>query len=151
MGALVRPREDPMFFSPTDCGSQRLPCGTAATLTPRQKELIAATFALVAPIQNRAAALFYGRLFELDPSLRALFKGNMAEQGRKLMLMLAVAVGSLDRLEAIIPALQALGQRHASYGVTDGHYSTVAAALMWTRWEMPSPPKSKRRGPRATP
>jgi hemoglobin-like flavoprotein len=90
------------------------------------------SFAKVAPIAETAAALFYGRLFELDPQLRHLFRSDMRQQGRKLMQMLAVAVRGLGELEALVPAVQALGRRHAGYGVTSGHYATVAAALLWT-------------------
>ena len=76
--------------------------------------------------------MFYGKLFELDPSLKPLFKGDIAEQGRKLMSILNTAVNSLNDLPAIVPALQAMGRRHAGYGVQDAHYDTVAGALLWT-------------------
>jgi hemoglobin-like flavoprotein len=97
-----------------------------------QIELVQSSFARVEPIADTAAALFYTRLFELDPSLRLMFKGNMAEQGKKLMTTLKVVVNGLTRLEALVPAVQALGRRHARYGVTDEHYDTVAEALLWT-------------------
>lgn len=101
-------------------------------MTPAQTILVQKTFAQVAPIADTAAALFYGRLFEIDPALRPLFKGDMAEQGRKLMQMIGVAVNGLDRLDQIVPAVQQLGIRHAAYGVKEEHYSTVAVALLWT-------------------
>ena len=101
-------------------------------MTPRQIHLLQETFAQVEPISETAAALFYDRLFTLDPSLRRLFKGDMQDQGRKLMQMLAVAVRGLDNLDQLVPAVRALGARHAGYGVTPGHYSTVATALLWT-------------------
>jgi hemoglobin-like flavoprotein len=101
-------------------------------VTPEQKVLVQESFAQVVPIADIAAELFYGRLFEVDPSLRTLFHGDMREQGRKLMQMLAVAVRGLDRLEMIVPAVQALGRRHAAYGVTEAHFATVGAALLWT-------------------
>ncbi|WP_440940595.1 globin family protein [Immundisolibacter sp.] len=94
--------------------------------------LVQQTWKQVDPIRDQAAALFYGRLFELDPSLRPLFKGDMAEQGRKLMNMLATAAMGLDRLDSIVGEVQALGRRHVAYGVQDAHYDTVAAALLWT-------------------
>ena len=101
-------------------------------MTPEQKQLVRDSFAKVAPIAPTAAELFYGRLFELDPSLRPLFKGDMKEQGRKLMAMIATAVAGLDKLDTIVPAVRALGKRHAGYGVIDAQYDTVAAALLWT-------------------
>ena len=101
-------------------------------MTPEQVTLVRDSFAKVAPIAPTAASMFYDRLFVLDPALRPLFKGDMAEQGRKLMAMIGTAVANLDRLGDIVPAVQALGKRHAGYGVTPGHYDTVANALLWT-------------------
>jgi hemoglobin-like flavoprotein len=101
-------------------------------MTPDQKILVQDTFAKVAPQADAAAALFYGRLFEIDPTLKTLFKGDMAEQGQKLMTMLATAVKGLDRPDELLPAVKNLGVRHVGYGVKDEHYDTVAAALLWT-------------------
>lgn len=98
----------------------------------QQKELVRASFEAVAPGREEFAGKFYARLFEIAPDLRRLFKGDMAEQGRKLTAMLAVAVANLDRLETVVPAVRALGERHAGYGVKDGDYATVAEALLWT-------------------
>lgn len=101
-------------------------------MTPEQIALVQGTWAKVIPIKEAAAELFYGRLFELDPALRPLFKGDIKEQGRKLMAMINVAVASLDRLDSIVPAVKDLGRRHTGYGVQPGHYTTVATALLWT-------------------
>jgi nitric oxide dioxygenase len=101
-------------------------------MTPKQIILVQTSFEQVLPIAEQAAVLFYGRLFEIDPSLRPLFRGDMAEQGRKLMTTLKVVVNGLTRLEALVPAVEALGRRHAGYGIKDEHYNTVAAALLWT-------------------
>ena len=84
------------------------------------------------PIAPTAAAMFYDRLFVLDPTLRPLFKGDMGEQGRKLMSMIGTAVANLGHLDAIVPAVRDLGRRHAGYGVQQSHYDTVATALVWT-------------------
>jgi len=101
-------------------------------MTPEQIALVQTSFAQVLPIADTAAALFYNRLFELDPSLKPLFKGDMREQGRKLMTMIRVVVNGLNRLDQLVPAVQELGRRHARYGVTDAHYDTVGAALLAT-------------------
>ena len=101
-------------------------------MTPEQKELVKSSWLKVAPIVDTAAELFYGKLFELDPSVKSLFKGNMRQQGAKLMKMIGTAVNGLDRLEAIVPMLQDLGRRHVAYGIRDAHYDTVGAALIWT-------------------
>ena len=84
------------------------------------------------PIADKAAELFYGRLFELDPNLKPLFKGDMTEQGKKLMTMITVAVNGLDDLDKIVSAVKQLGVRHVGYGVKDSHYDTVGSALIWT-------------------
>ena len=97
-----------------------------------QKDAVRTSFAKVAPQREAFAAAFYARLFEIAPDLRALFTGDMSEQGRKLIAMLAVAVANLDRLETVVPAVRALGERHAGYGVKDENYGTVAAALLHT-------------------
>jgi len=101
-------------------------------MTPEQIALVQTSFAQVLPIADIAAALFYGRLFELDPSLKPLFKGDMQEQGRKLMTMIRVVVNGLNRIDQLVPAVQELGRRHARYGVQDAHYDTVGAALLAT-------------------
>ena len=86
----------------------------------------------VLPIRELAAELFYAKFFELDPSRKALFKGNMKEQGGTLMTLIGVAVAKLDRPETLMPVLKGLGARHGGYGVKDHHYDTVAAALLDT-------------------
>jgi hemoglobin-like flavoprotein len=101
-------------------------------MTPQQKTMVQESFAKLVPIADEAAALFYHNLFAKDPSLKPLFKGDMKEQGRKLMKMIATAVNGLDRLEAIVPAVQDLGRRHVDYGVRADHYDTVGAALLQT-------------------
>jgi hemoglobin-like flavoprotein len=101
-------------------------------MTPEQVKLVKDSWAKVAPIADTAAELFYGKLFELDPSVKPMFKGDMTEQGRKLMAMLNTAVNSLDNIEAVVPAIQAMGKRHVGYGVKDEHYDTVGEALIWT-------------------
>ena len=102
-------------------------------LTDRQRALVRETWALVVPIAPTASALFYGRLFDLDPSLRQLFAhADMDAQGRKLVQMLSAAVAHLDRLDALAPAVEGLGRRHAGYGVRDADYAAVGDALLWT-------------------
>lgn len=101
-------------------------------MTPRQIALVRENFAAVKPIAGTAAALFYDRLFALDPALRSLFKSDMREQGAKLMQMIGVAVAGLHAPEALVPTLRGLGRRHHGYGVEDRHYATVGEALIWT-------------------
>ncbi|HEY5067437.1 MAG TPA: globin family protein [Xanthobacteraceae bacterium] len=101
-------------------------------MTPEQIKAIQESFAKVAPISEQAAALFYGRLFEIDPAIKPLFHGDMKEQGRKLMATLAVVVNNLNNLDAVLPAASALAKRHVAYGVKPAHYTPVGGALLWT-------------------
>jgi hemoglobin-like flavoprotein len=94
--------------------------------------LVRRTFDLVVPIAGVAADLFYDRLFYLAPSLRRLFPGDMRDQKRKLMVMLATAVHGLTDLDRLVPQVMTLGARHAGYGVKDWHYKIVGEALIWT-------------------
>jgi len=101
-------------------------------MNPQEISLVQASFRKVAPIAPQAAGLFYARLFELDPSLRALFHGDMNDQGKKLMQMIGLAVNGLSRLDTLAPTVRQLGMRHAAYHVKDEHYDTVGEALLWT-------------------
>lgn len=101
-------------------------------ITPQQKELVKKTWVMVVPIADTAAELFYGRLFELEPSYKAMFKNDMTEQGKKLMKTINIAVEALDELEPLVPTLKQMGADHAGYGVKDRDYNVVGASLLWT-------------------
>jgi hemoglobin-like flavoprotein len=102
-------------------------------MTPAQKDLVQNTWALVVPIADTATAMFYERLFEIDPGSKELFqKTNLAEQRLKLLQVLSVAIAGLDDLDRLVPIVETLGRRHAGYGVKDEHYDSVGSALLWT-------------------
>lgn len=101
-------------------------------MTPEQIVLVKESFAKVTPIAETAAELFYGKLFEINPGYKTLFKGDMKEQGRKLMAIIGTAVNSLGRLEEIVPAVEDMGRRHVGYGVKNEDYAVVGEALIWT-------------------
>lgn len=101
-------------------------------MTPDQVKAIQSSFAKVVPISEQAAALFYGRLFEITPAVKPLFRGDLEEQGRKLMGMLGAVVNGLGNIETILPAASALAKRHVDYGVKADDYEPVGAALLWT-------------------
>jgi len=101
-------------------------------MTPEQIKLVQDSFAKVAPISEKAAELFYGRLFEIAPQVRAMFPDDMTEQRKKLMATLAIVVQGLNNLDTILPAAGALAKRHVSYGAEAAHYPVVGQALLWT-------------------
>ena len=110
-------------------------------MTPEQMQLVQQSWEKVVPISEDAAELFYGRLFELDPSLRSMFSGDMNEQGRKLMKILTMVVRGLQRFDQLKLHVWQLGRRHTVYRVQEHHYQTVATALLWTclLYTSPSP------------
>ena len=101
-------------------------------MNPTQIELVQESFSKVAPISEAAAVIFYDRLFEVAPSVKAMFPADMTEQRKKLMMMLAAVVGGLGNLESILPAASALAKRHVSYGAKPEHYPVVGGALLYT-------------------
>jgi len=100
-------------------------------MTPEQVDAVRRSWRQLVPLADGVARLFYGRLFAVNPALRRMFSGDMDEQGRKLVATLSLVVDGLDRLPELLPAVRALGRRHAAYGVVDEHYAAVAAALLW--------------------
>jgi hemoglobin-like flavoprotein len=101
-------------------------------ITAAQTMLVQESFGRVQPVTEAVATEFYRRLFDIDPSLRSMFRGSIEEQGRKLMQVLTFAVQGLERLDQLVPAVEALGRRHAGYGVRGEHYVTVGTALLDT-------------------
>src|SRR5438552_10106587 len=102
------------------------------TMTPDQVKLVQQSFAKLAPITDQAAVMFYDRLFEVAPHVKAMFPADLTEQRRKLMATLSVVVNGLSNLETILPAASALATRHVSYGAKAEHYPVVGGALLWT-------------------
>jgi len=101
-------------------------------MDPTQIKLVQDSFAKVAAISEQAAVLFYDRLFEVAPAVKAMFPADLTEQRKKLMGTLAVVVNGLSNLESILPAASALAKRHVSYGAKPEHYPVVGGALLWT-------------------
>jgi nitric oxide dioxygenase len=101
-------------------------------MTPDQVKIVQESFAKVAPISDQAATIFYDRLFEVAPSVKAMFPSDMTEQRKKLMATLAVVVNGLSNLESVLPAASALAIRHVAYGAKAEHYPVVGGALLWT-------------------
>jgi hemoglobin-like flavoprotein len=108
-------------------------------MTTTEIKSIRKSFQLMEGKTDLVAALFYNRLFQLDPSLRPLFRGDMKEQGKKLMDTMAVLNGSLERFHTLVDTLRHMGKRHAQYGVRPEHYTTVGAALLQTLQEFAGP------------
>jgi nitric oxide dioxygenase len=101
-------------------------------MNEQQVALVQTTWEQVVPIADTAAGLFYDRLFEVAPAVRPMFADDLTEQKQKLMQMITTVVRSLDRLDRVVPAIQALGRRHAEYGAEPAHYDVVGATLLWT-------------------
>lgn len=98
----------------------------------QKKKLVQDTWAMVEPISETAAEIFYNKLFDLDPEVKPMFTSDIKEQGKKLMSTLSLAVKGLDDMEKLVPAIQALGVKHVDYGVKAEHYDIVGEALLFT-------------------
>jgi nitric oxide dioxygenase len=101
-------------------------------MTPDQVKLVQQSFSKVVPIADQAAVIFYDRLFEVAPGVKAMFPADMIEQRKKLIAMLAAVVNGLSSIESILPAASALATRHVTYGAKAEHYPVVGGALLWT-------------------
>lgn len=102
-------------------------------MTNQEKRIVRDTYAQIRPIAQSLGMLFYGRLFELDPSIRPMFQHDMRLQSGKLMQVLDYTVGQLDRFDEARPMLRELGKKHAtSYGVRPEHYATLRKAFIWS-------------------
>jgi len=101
-------------------------------MKPETIELVRSSWRKAEPVAPQVSALFYENLFAADPATRAMFKGDMTQQGDKLMRMIGTAVGKLHETQVLIPVLESLARRHVEYGVKDEHYATVGAALLKT-------------------
>jgi nitric oxide dioxygenase len=101
------------------------------SLTPQQVALVQSSFRSVQPMSATAAEIFYKRLFEIEPEVSKLFKGDARRQGSEFMQVLAVAVGGLSNVSTLVPMVQQLGLRHAAYGVQARHYDAVRQALLY--------------------
>lgn len=101
-------------------------------MTSREIALVQESFRKIVPIADHVAALFYVRLFELNPSLRQLVNGDMPGRGRQLVRLLGSTVGALQDIDTLRPAIRRLGARRAFHGTRDEDYAVTGTALLWT-------------------
>ncbi|MEO1493292.1 MAG: globin family protein [Pseudomonadota bacterium] len=101
-------------------------------MTPEQVTMVQKSFEKVAPIADKAADIFYDRLFEVAPEVRPLFAADMSRQKEVLMQTLGTAVQNLHQVDTILPVVKELGVKHVGYGVKDEHYDIVGGALLYT-------------------
>jgi hemoglobin-like flavoprotein len=108
-------------------------------MNTQQVALVQQSFGKVRPRADELAALFYLRLFAIDPTTRPLFPADLAAQRVKLVGVLVYVVNGLGDLSGILDQVQALGRRHVGYGVSERHYTSVGAALLWALEEVMGP------------
>lgn len=101
-------------------------------MTPRQIELVENSWDFILMNTNEAGIIFYNRLFEIDPSLKSLFKEDIKSQSQKLVSLITFAVHKLSNFSEIISDVRALGMRHRTYKVKPEYYQTVGKALLST-------------------
>lgn len=104
-------------------------------MTEQEKTLVRNSFEKILPVAEATGLTFYTRLFTVAPEVRPMFRGEIAQQSRKLMQVLAIAVKGLDNLEPLVATVEELGRKHVQYGVTPEHYAVVGSTLLWTLGE----------------
>jgi hemoglobin-like flavoprotein len=94
-------------------------------------DLLEESFDLVAPRGEELADAMYRRLFEFAPETIPLFAHtDLADRRRTMLATLVVLRKSLRKLDSLLPALAALGARHATYGVRPEHYNPAGQAVL---------------------
>jgi hemoglobin-like flavoprotein len=101
-------------------------------MTPRQIALVREGFSLIAPNAEAVGLAVYTKIFELDPSLRTLFAGDIGPQVKRFMDAVTMVVRSLDDLTPLLAFLRMLGRKHVAYGVKPKDLDTAAVALLAT-------------------
>jgi hemoglobin-like flavoprotein len=101
------------------------------SLSVKQQRLVRESFESLREYETSVVLLFYGRLFEIAPETRALFKIDIHEQATKLMETLRMTVEALDRFEELVPVLADLGRKHGTHGVQAYQYEKLRSALLW--------------------
>ena len=97
-----------------------------------QLKLVLASLEVIQPIADQIAKSFYQHLFEIAPQTKKLFTGDMERQGTMLMTSLSLAVSGLSDMENTLPSVQALGERHYSYGVKPEYYQAAVESFIWS-------------------
>jgi hemoglobin-like flavoprotein len=118
--------------TPTPAPAPATEADEGAPISRSDIDLVQHSFMRIEPLSMVVGRTFYERLFETNPELKTLFKGDMESQGEQLMDMIGAAVAGLDDLDKLVPVVQQLGARHRKYGVQVAHYGAVAEALIWT-------------------
>jgi hemoglobin-like flavoprotein len=96
------------------------------------KALVRQSWELMLPMAVHVADLFFDRLFELDPLLEDLFSENVEVQRQRFTAAVSTAVGAVDDIGVLLPALPELGRRQGALGFRPGTYVTMGKALLWT-------------------
>ena len=132
MSVAVRRAEPETTRAPAKRSRSRKFLQVEAPLSEKQKHLIRATFVQIEPALDLVAALYFLKLFDLDPSLRGVFTGAAKDRTRKFTAAMKLVVISLDRQDELEPTLKLIGVQSRQYGVRDGQYATLAEAMIWT-------------------
>lgn len=95
-------------------------------------DLVQHSFMSVEPLSIIIGRTFYERLFEINPEMKSLFRGDPEDHGEQFMHMIGTVVTGLDDFGTLLPVVRELGARHKGYGAQVPHYAAVAEAFLWT-------------------
>jgi hemoglobin-like flavoprotein len=101
-------------------------------MTPREIFLIQNSFRQLRSITDHAGAIFFARLFEIEPASRSLFHGDIAEQGNRMIQTVGYFVIGLDQLDVTLKALRQSGLRQSDFRFNDSLFQSIGDTLLWT-------------------
>lgn len=100
-------------------------------MTSEQKSQIKASWKALQPFSTQVVDDFYSKLFEIDPSLRIVFKNDLGEQKRKLMQSLGFVVANMNSPMTLLPVIRHFGRRHALYGAQPTLFASAKEAFLY--------------------
>jgi nitric oxide dioxygenase len=97
-------------------------------LSAETLEVVNATAPVVAENLDTIVKTFYPRMFKTNPEVLQFFNMSNQRAGRQpraLADSVLAAVGHLNNMPAIMPALELIGHKHCALGVLPEHYQIV--------------------------
>ena len=86
-------------------------------MTSMQIDQVQSAWQKVMPFRKDIAGLFYKRLFEIEPELSMVFKGDMHDYVKNIMFMIDLAILNLGQLEKVMPMLQEMANKYVQSGM----------------------------------
>ncbi|MEM7142749.1 MAG: globin domain-containing protein [Actinomycetota bacterium] len=102
----------------------------STTLSPDVIEIIASTRPLLVEHGAAITKRFYERVFLRYPEVKSMFSSPGEAQESKLAVAILAYVDNIERLDALLPAVERIAAAHVKAGVQADHYPIVGAELL---------------------